>query len=1120
MKTQFDNISSLCDKLGVEIVMWAETHVTLNTNTKLNCSCQNTTWADANSNICPVCSGQPGALPEVNSEAVKKSIKFGKAIDAEIADVLFFDRKHYEYPDLPSGFQRTQFEKPIVLWWEVKCFTRDGKPVSVHISHAHLEEDAGKLTHDSQKNKTYIDYNRAGRPLIEVVTNPDIHSIPALMAYLEQLQRLVRGIGISQADMQKWQFKSDISISLRKRWTTNLNERTEIKNLNSFKFAKQAVATEIMQQLEYWQEHSKAKTDQVTVLFDENKQELKVMRKKEWEWDYRFMREPNIPNIDIVDFAKNVDIDIAYLPYEVEQQLLDAWFSLADATYFSGDMLKSKVLFDINENVWNMSLVAKTLMNVMKVDEYENVPTKEFTSILQEYLANDDFSGWLLKHILRAILQDPNFDYKKHLAEQAIDIWDLDNEIKKIIDQEATIADEIKAWNTWKAGVLVWKLMQSWLKWKVSGAELKKKILVFLWVEEKEDPNTTKRKRSKDMIDVDALNKKDVKFWDEYRTHELDQIDESFIGKEVKISGWVHSVRDHGDLLFIDLRQGWHLFQVRVSRDSFDEIDEIAKIKDESVIMIKGPIVKRSEDQYYENKWKDLYNQERTWTIEIDTKEFYVLSHSQQIPFEITKSHSVSEEIRMKYRYLDLRNNKIRDNLIKRSKVVTAIRNYFDKWDFVEVETPLLTKGSDEWSREFIVPSRLTPWSFYVLPQAPQQFKQLLMTSWIDKYFQIARCFRDEDPKWDRQPEFTQVDVEMAYINEETIVKNISDLLLQLVSKIYPEKKLQSKKIPNISYKDAMDRYGCDKPDIRFELKLQEITDVLRNTKFNVFRQPIEDWGIVKCIKVDGTMVKDIVKDKSFLSKKYKEQELIKLVKEHWLGGLAYLEVQWDTLHPFMNVDKLGEDVCRDIVNKVWAEDGDTIFFAADKEEIVNDALDAVRRTLGKKLKLYDEDDLAFCWIRDFPMFEKTEEDKWKFTHNPFSMPKLEHVDRLLKWENIEKIQAQQYDIVLNGHEIGGGSIRAHIPHVLKATYKIMWYSEEDIKHSVGHMLDAFSYGTPPHGWLALWLDRLLMILQKQKSIREVIPFPKTGDSRDILMEAPSPLSNETLSIANIQLKK
>lgn len=1074
------------DDLWIEPIIGLETHVELNTKSKMFCSCKNQESKEANKYTCPICTWHVGVLPEPNIEAVAKTVKLGLAIRSKILDIIDWDRKHYEYPDLPKGFQLTQLEHPIVVWGKIDCIRNDGSEFQVELDHIHLEEDAGKLTH--KEWYSLVDFNRAWRALIEIVTTPSIKKINDAIIYLESIQSLVRSLDISEADMEKWHLRSDISISLRKKWEEKLNERTEIKNLNSFKFAKDAMNKEIESQLKYWEDTGKAKKDQLTVSWDEKTKTIKVMRTKENANDYRFIKEPDIPAIDISELKDNIHIEYEFLPYEIEKRLITHGLTWWEAKYFSSNMKKTHILFSINDKVHDIFGIAKILMNYITEKEFNTLDVDKISEILL-YHQQSVFGKDLLKYIIKQSLADAKFDYKSYVTQHESLQEDFTGMIEEILREKADIVEKIQAGDIKKINLLVWEVVKR--SWKKTHAEeIKKEIQKKIAIQRDGILPLIKYKEQKEEI------KWDMVVLSSYRTHKIKEISEKDIGKEMKLTWRIASIRDHGDLVFIDLREDDHVFQIKFSKKEFPDIERITKYRKESVIMINGYVCERDKD--------DVNTKIKSGSIELDARKIDILSEAKTLPFEIKESKNVNEQQRLQYRFLDLRNEKVKKNIVMRHKVIRAMRDELDKQDFIEVETPILNKWTDEGSREFIVPSRLHPGSFYVLPQAPQQLKQMLMASWVDKYYQVAKCFRDEDDKWDRQPEFTQLDMEMAFTHPEEIINIIENMLLKIVKEYYPEKRILSDTIKKIPYQEAMEKYGTDKPDIRFWLEMKDITDIVKDTEFKVFRAPIEQWGIVKCIKVEKNLTKKDI------------EHLTQVAISKWLWWLAYIIVHENQLQSPI-IKYLGEDISRRIVEKAEAKPGDVIFFSASDPETTNKALDQVRREIGKMLKLYDDDMLAFCRITDFPMFEKTDEWKWKFTHNPFSLPKVEYIDWLIKGKNVDKIIAQQYDIVLNGNEIGWWSMRAHIPEILTATYKVMWYDKEQIQHSIWHMLDAFSYWVPPHGGIALWIDRLMMLLQWESSIREVIAFPKNGSAQDLLFKSPSSLSDKTLKQANIR---
>jgi aspartyl-tRNA synthetase len=441
--------------------------------------------------------------------------------------------------------------------------------------------------------------------------------------------------------------------------------------------------------------------------------------------------------------------------------------------------------------------------------------------------------------------------------------------------------------------------------------------------------------------------------------------------------------------------------------------------------------------------------------------------------------------------------------------VIKLIRDLLDLEDFIEIETPILSSGTDEGAREFIVPSRKFPGKFYTLPQAPQQFKQFLMVGGFDKYFQIARCFRDEDSRGDRQPEFTQLDIEMAYVSMRDIMDVNARLFNTIVQKIYGKKwKLFPFKV--LTYVESMEKYGTDRPDLRFSLEMKDITEIVKETSFQVFTKPIDNGGIVKCIKVDGNLSKKRLT-------KGQIENLTSIALQHGLGGLAYIIVNENDLQSPI-IKYVGEEIAVKIIRNVKAVPGDIVFFSAADSRTANKALSEVRLELGKMLNLIKSNELHPAWVVDFPLFEKTEDGGWTFSHNPFSMPKKEFLRDHMEGKNIGSIISQQYDLVVNGNEIGGGSVRAHKPEILQATYRNMGYDREGMEKSVGHMLEAFEFGAPPHGGIAWGVDRLIMILENRSSIREVIAFPKTGSGEDLMFRSPSVLPEKKIREAHVKL--
>jgi aspartyl-tRNA synthetase len=576
------------------------------------------------------------------------------------------------------------------------------------------------------------------------------------------------------------------------------------------------------------------------------------------------------------------------------------------------------------------------------------------------------------------------------------------------------------------------------------------------------------------------------------RTVACGELREEQVGTYVTVNGWAQSVRDHGGVVFIDLRDRTGLVQVVVDpgRDVTPaEAHKLAEsVKDEFCLSITGRVAKRPDG---------LANPKiATGAVEIEVSELRVLNSSQVLPFLIEDDVTVNEETRLKYRYLDLRRPVMLRKLRLRHELVRAVREYFWREGFYEIETPILTKSSPEGARDYLVPFRLSPGLFYALPQAPQQFKQLLMVGGIEKYFQIAKCFRDESQRADRQPEFTQIDLEMSFATQDDVLDVVERMIVEVVEKFSEQtgKTIFQKPFPRFTYDEAISRFGSDKPDIRFGLELVDCADVFKNTSFAVFQNALKTGGQVKAIRYPG----------GASIPRSQMDELVKLSREFGAGGLAYVLVESTPDEMRGTIAKfLSDDEKAALVEATGAEPGDLVGFVADRPEVVAKALDGLRRFLGKKLNLIDTDQLAYCWIIDFPVFEKDEESgELTFAHNPFAMPRAEDLDKFDT--DPLGMRAQTYDLVCNGIEFASGSVRIHLPEIQKKVFAKMGLTDAQVQERFGHMLDAFSFGAPPHAGMAPGLDRLVMVLTDDDNIREVMAFPKLGGGRDPMMEAPS----------------
>jgi len=584
-----------------------------------------------------------------------------------------------------------------------------------------------------------------------------------------------------------------------------------------------------------------------------------------------------------------------------------------------------------------------------------------------------------------------------------------------------------------------------------------------------------------------------------YRTHTCGQLMKKHIEEEVTLSGWVHRRRDHGGLIFIDLRDRYGITQV-VFDPSNDKNSHIAaeSIRSEFVIKIKGVVRARPDGQTNTNVI--------TGEIEVLSDFIEILSKSQTPPFEIDQDKEVGEEIRLKYRYLDLRRQRMKSNIELRHRVIKSIRDFLDKEEFLEIETPILIKGTPEGSREYIVPSRVHPGTFFVLPQSPQQLKQLLMVAGMDKYFQIARCFRDEDQRGDRQPEFTQLDLEMSFVEEEDIISLNERLAIKLLEENVPEKELLTKPFPKLTWREAMSTYGSDKPDIRFDLPLSDVSDIVSGSEFKVFAGTVKNGGVVKAFRVPGgsEMPRSEIDGYEDLAKSYGAKGLAYLI---WKDG----EMK-GPIGKFLSKKEIDS-----IKERAAVEDGDLLFFAADKFELACNVLGAIRLKIGAKMGLRDDSKIALCWIIDFPLLEWNEEEgRFAASHHPFTSPKVE--DTPLLDSDPAKVRAKAYDLAMNGVEIAGGSIRIHNSELQSKIFDTLGISKEDVQARFGHMLEAFSYGAPPHGGIAWGLDRFIMLLADEPNIREVIAFPKDQKAKDLMTGAPTELPEEQVGEMHIKV--
>ena len=568
------------------------------------------------------------------------------------------------------------------------------------------------------------------------------------------------------------------------------------------------------------------------------------------------------------------------------------------------------------------------------------------------------------------------------------------------------------------------------------------------------------------------------------------------VGETVTLYGWVQKKRNLGAVVFIDLRDRSGIVQI-VVRDNAKFYDVAASLKSESVLKVTGEVCER------ESKNPNL----PTGDIEVEVSELELLNTSKDIPFEISDDTTALEDTRLKYRYLDIRRRSVTNNLVVRHKITMAIRNFLDKENFLEVETPILCKSTPEGARDYLVPSRVNNGKFFALPQSPQIFKQLLMVGGVERYFQIARCFRDEDLRADRQPEFTQVDLEMSFVDQDDVM----DLTERLVANVFKEVKGIDISLPlrRMPYDEAMEKYGSDKPDLRFGLEINNITDIFKNTEFVVFKNVIENNGIINCL---------VVKDKANDYSRKGLDQLTEFVKTYRASGLAYLKIAEEVTGSIAKV--ITEEELSNLKAMLNLENNDLVLIVADsKRSVVKASLGALRCKLAKDLNMIDKDDYKLLWVTDFPSFEYSEEEgRYMACHHPFTAPLDSDVDKLLT--DKANCYSKAYDIVINGYEAGGGSIRIHNEDVQNKMFEALELTEEDVKDKFGFFVEALKYGTPPHGGLALGLDRLTMLLTGTENIRDVIAFPKTASASCLMSECPNTVSDKQLEELGILIKE
>lgn len=1165
--------------MGFETVIGLEVHTELSTRTKIFCGCSTEFGGAPNSHTCPVCLGMPGSLPVLNRSVVEKALCAGIALNCTIQTDNLFDRKNYFYPDLPKDYQISQLYHPICRDGYVDVDMGDYTR-RVRIHEIHMEEDAGKLIHDA--GISLVDYNRCGVPLIEIVTEPDLRSADEVGAFLERLREILVYLNVSDCKMEEGSMRADVNLSLRETGEKIFGTRTETKNMNSVKAIKRAISFEtarqatllesgqkVVQETRRWDDAAGVGSamrgkenaqdyryfpdpDLVPLHVDETwiTQVRESLPEQAAAKRSRYQAEWGISSMTAAVLTAERD---AALLFERVTGALGGGRDAAReaANIVAGDILRlskeedkeSSAGFDFSEI--DAAAIAAILRMVMEGRVNRNVGREIVEATIKEKA-------------------DPEQYVKTHGLEMIDDAHLIEETVARVLAENAGSVADYHAGKTKAFGHLVGQAMRA-LKGKASPQAVNAALSASLNAEKTEpeyekspapgagsDPGTAHMKDetreargwtppvpawkkamastqglssggmdtardvasgissggmgavrdltsgerivthdmlSGDLPDVQAL---DGPFGvsDRYRTHTCGAISETDIGTIVRLAGWIHTIRNHGGIVFIDLRDQYGVTQVVVS----DE--QVRGLHKEMTVSVLGEVLLRDPET--------VNPAIATGTVELKAKNIELLGDCKHIlPFEIETSKETKEELRLKHRYLDLRNPAVHDKIVLRAEIIRHLRREMELMGFLEIQTPILANSSPEGARDYLVPSRKHKGRFYALPQAPQQFKQLLMVSGFDRYFQIAPCFRDEDARLDRSPgEFYQLDYEMAFATQEDVFA-VAERIMTRVFKAFSNKAVTDAPFPRIPYGDAMLKYGSDKPDLRNPLEIIDLTDFFAEVEFKPFR-----GNIVRGIAVPGAAAQP----RSFFS------SMEKYALSIGMKGLGYISVQADMTYKGP-IDKfITDEQKQSIAGIAGLKPGDVLYFISDAPKAVAGLAGQIRSELGKRLDLIKDDRYDFCFITDYPMYEENEETgKIDFTHNPFSMPQGEM--EALETKDPLEILAWQYDIVCNGVELSSGAVRNHRPDVMVKAFEIAGYPEQDVAEKFGALFNAFQYGAPPHAGMAPGVDRIVMLLSGDENIREVIAFPLDSNARNLMLDAPSEVTEQQLREIHIKIR-
>ena len=1006
----------------------------------------------------------------------------------------------------------------------------------IRLHEIHMEEDAGKLVHEAAS--TLIDYNRCGVPLLEIVSEPDFRSADEVVEYLERIREMLVYMDVSDCKMEEGSMRADVNLSVRPAGSDKFGTRTEMKNINSLKSIKNAIEYEARRQMDLLSQGGTI--HQETRRWDEEKGETLVMRSKENAQDYRYFPDPDLIPIRISD--RWVEEMRAAMP-ELPQDKRDRYISDLGLSRDTARVLTSeKALAILFDNAYEICGAARDTANAVTVDllglvkeqggevSQLTIDPVKFARIIQ-LISEEKINRNVGRDLIRELYLndiDPDQYVKEHGLLMVEDTGMIASIVDEVITEFPQSVADYKSGKKQAFGFMVGQTMRKLagkaspravngiLREKLDGVSYDPEKMKAQEAAEKIEKSTSKQDKTEDVSREtyqpkltaaekalqraseasEGKEKEDTTKGNpayqsnRYRTHTCGELREKHIGENVRLSGWLQTVRDHGGIVFVDLRDYYGVTQVVVSEE------QIKGISKETVIHVEGNVLRRDEDTINPNI--------ATGLVEVKADVVEILGPSKSnLPFEIEKSKETREDVRLKYRYLDLRNPAVRNNMIFRSQVIKYLRHKMEDLGFLEVQTPILAASSPEGARDYLVPSRKHKGCFYALPQAPQQFKQILMASGFDRYFQIAPCFRDEDARLDRSPgEFYQLDYEMAFATQEDVFA-VAEKVMYDTFTHFSDLPVSKPPFTRIKYRDAMLKYGTDKPDLRNPLLIIDLSEFFSKVDFAPFKE-----SIVRAIRVPGA----IKQSKSWF----------KSMEKYALGigmkGLGYISVKDDMTYKGP-IDKfMTDEQKKEIAELAGLQPGDVLYFISDEPGQVEKLAGQIRTEVAERLNLIDKSRYEFCYIVDFPMYEINEETgKLDFTHNPFSMPQGE-MEALETMDPLD-IYAYQYDIVCNGYELSSGAVRNHRPDIMVKAFEIAGYDEEVVKQKFGALYNAFQYGAPPHAGMAPGIDRIVMLLTEEENIREVIAFPLNSNAQDLMFGSPGEVTEQQLREVHIKIR-